>query len=100
MMESALTATRRTRTLGARWSLDPSSLGAWLLPAALVTYLGMRSGGYDMVIGDQVGIDIGSEETQPTAHGVHLDVRKCDRMARDRGQVRRPAGQLQELVDQ
>jgi tetratricopeptide (TPR) repeat protein len=55
-MESALTATGRTRTLGARWSLDSGALGAWLLPVALVTYLGMRSGGYDVVISDQVGI--------------------------------------------
>ncbi len=55
-MESTLTARSRTRTLGAGWSIEPGSVCAWLLPAALVTYLGVRSGGYDPIVSDQVGI--------------------------------------------
>ena len=55
-MERALTVPSRTRALSARWSLDPGAVAAWLFPAALVTYLGMRSGGYDVVVSDQVAI--------------------------------------------
>ncbi len=54
-MESALTTTR-TRALRANWQVDPGSVCAWLLPVALVTYLGVRSGGYDPVVSDQVAI--------------------------------------------
>ncbi len=57
-MESTLTARGRTGTLTARWSVDPGSLAAWLLPAGLVTYLGLRSGGYDTVVSDQVAVAI------------------------------------------
>jgi O-antigen ligase len=55
-MERAATLDATTRTLGARWSLDRGSVAAWLLPAALVSYLGIRSGGYDTLISDQVAI--------------------------------------------
>jgi O-antigen ligase len=55
-MERALTRPPGTRALSARWSSDLGSVAAWLLPVALVSYLGMRSGGYDSLISDQVAI--------------------------------------------
>jgi tetratricopeptide (TPR) repeat protein len=57
-MEGAVTAAPRPRALGVRWTLDPGSIVAWCLPVALVTYLGMRDGGFDAVIADQVAIAI------------------------------------------
>ena len=58
LMEGAVSAAGRPRTLGIRLTLDPGSIVAWFLPVALVTYLGMRDGGFDAVIADQVAIAI------------------------------------------
>ena len=34
----------------------PAALAAWLLPFALITYLGLRGGGYDVIVRSEVGI--------------------------------------------
>ena len=97
-----IVATRRSiATLPGGWVFDPP-LQASNARSTKLRELGATRVGVDegRLVGDQVGIDIRPEQAEPAAHRVHLDVRKGDRMARDRGQARRPAGQLQQLVDQ
>jgi len=53
----ALSARRQrfaTVTMARRW--DPGAACGFLLPAVLITYLGVRGGGYDTIISSQVGI--------------------------------------------
>ena len=53
-------ALRSGRSLGCasgwRWIASASFLAGWLLPFALVLYLGLKGGGYDQVVYGQVGI--------------------------------------------
>ena len=55
-MESATVIRERSGLLSARRSVDAGALCGWLLPVSLVTYLGVRLGGYDPIISSQVGI--------------------------------------------
>ncbi|MGA2470766.1 MAG: O-antigen ligase family protein [Solirubrobacteraceae bacterium] len=55
-MEGAAIARPRSALLRAHRSLDVGALCGWLLPVSLVSYLGVREGGYDVVISSQVGI--------------------------------------------
>ncbi len=48
--------TRAAQT--ARASFDPAAVGAWLVPFALVLYLGLNNGGYDIVERSQAGIAV------------------------------------------
>jgi O-antigen ligase len=44
------------RGYAARLRIDSGALLAWLLPISLITYLGVRGGGYDQVVSSQVAI--------------------------------------------
>jgi O-antigen ligase len=55
-VESATLASPRSLPLVLRRSLALDAICAWLLPAVLVVYLGVRQGGYDTVISSQVAI--------------------------------------------
>jgi hypothetical protein len=55
-MEQALALQRTLSLRGWLRRLDLPALTAWLLPAALVSYLGIQGGGFDTVVNSQVGI--------------------------------------------
>lgn len=56
-MERVLADTR-ARAVSVRHLLDSGTLLAWLLPLTLVTYLGLRGGGYDQIVNGQVAIAV------------------------------------------
>lgn len=55
-MEGTTTLTARGGALSVRRTIDLGALCGWLLPVALIVYLGVRQGGYDTVISSQVAI--------------------------------------------
>jgi hypothetical protein len=55
-MEASAVGIAKARALSTRLAIDTDTLCAWLLPVGLVTYLGIRGGGYDTVIASQLGI--------------------------------------------
>jgi hypothetical protein len=55
-MATTLAIPSRTAALSLRDRVDTDAILAWLLPLALVTYLGLRGGGYDQIITGQVAI--------------------------------------------
>ena len=55
-MEQTLALPRTLSLRGSLRRVDFPSLTAWLLPAVLVSYLGIQGGGFDTVINSQVGI--------------------------------------------
>jgi O-antigen ligase len=55
-MERASVLTQRSAGLSLRRTADPAALSSWLLAVALIVYLGVRQGGYDVVTGSQVAI--------------------------------------------
>lgn len=55
-MEGTTTFTARGGVLSVRGTIDLGALCGWLLPVALIGYLGVRQGGYDTVISSQVAI--------------------------------------------
>jgi hypothetical protein len=50
---TSVSAPATTRVLA---RLDGGALGAWILGAALVVYLGVKGGGYDIVVRSEVGV--------------------------------------------
>jgi hypothetical protein len=55
-MEGTPSTLRRRHSFTRRPQIETSTLLAWLLPLALVTYLGMRGGGYDQIVSGEVAI--------------------------------------------
>jgi len=55
-MDGVAIVGRRSSLLSVRRTLDAGALCGWLLPVSLVTYLGVRQGGYDPIISSQVAI--------------------------------------------
>jgi O-antigen ligase len=55
-MEDAIALERALSFPGSLRRLDFPALSAWLLPAVLVSYLGIQGGGFDTVVNSQVGI--------------------------------------------
>jgi hypothetical protein len=55
-MEQTVALTRTLSLPGSLRRLDVPALTAWLLPAVLVSYLGIHGGGFDTVVNSQVGI--------------------------------------------
>jgi hypothetical protein len=55
-MEQTVALERTLSLSGSLRRLDFPALTAWLLPAVLVSYLGIQGGGFDTVINSQVGI--------------------------------------------
>lgn len=57
-MASAVAVHEQVAAIAARVNIAWDSLLAWLLPFSLVTYLGLRGGGYDQLINGQVAIAV------------------------------------------
>jgi tetratricopeptide (TPR) repeat protein len=55
-VEGATTLTARGGVFSVRRTIDLGAVCGWLLPVALIVYLGVRHGGYDTVISSQVAI--------------------------------------------
>lgn len=55
-MDRSLAASHAQQRAIRRLAPPAPALAAWLLPVALVAYLGLRGGGYDTVVRSEVGI--------------------------------------------
>ncbi len=49
---------RRAPNLQQGGNLDPAAIAVWVLAFALITYLGLKGGGYDPLVHDRVGIAV------------------------------------------